>query len=72
MNHERIYIRMATKRTTPGRTRVNVYLDPEQKAALERLTEATRVPWSEYVREGVDWVLAKYKKPLKSAGRRKP
>ena len=69
MSRRRIYIRMATKRKTPGRTRVNVYLDPEQKAALERLTEATRVPWSVYVREGVECVLTKYKQYVKRGGR---
>lgn len=42
------------------RHRTNIYLDQEQKAALEKLTEATRVPWAEYVREGVDMVLAKH------------
>jgi hypothetical protein len=48
------------------RIRTNVYLDAEQKAALERLTEATRVPWAEYVREGVDLVLKKYRKLIKA------
>lgn len=42
------------------RHRTNIYLDQEQKEALEKLTETTRVPWAEYVREGVDVVLAKY------------
>lgn len=43
-----------------GRIRTNIYLNPDQKAGLEKLTEETRVPWAEYVREGVDMVLAKY------------
>jgi hypothetical protein len=47
-----------------GRIRCNIYLDADQKAVLEKLTEETRVPWAEYVREGVDLVLAKHgKKP---------
>jgi hypothetical protein len=44
------------------RIKVAVYLDPKQKAELEKLTEQTRVPWAEYVREGVDLVLARYRK----------
>lgn len=44
------------------RIRVNLYLDADQKAALDRLTEQTRVPWSEYVREGVGMVLVKHGK----------
>jgi hypothetical protein len=42
------------------RIKIAVYLDPEQKVALEELSERTRVPWADYVREGVDVVLAKY------------
>lgn len=37
-----------------------IYLTPEQKARLKALNERTRVPWAEYVREGIDYVLAKY------------
>jgi len=44
------------------RIRTNVYIDPDQKAALERLTAETRVPWAEYVREGINMVLEKYKR----------
>lgn len=47
-------------KVTP-RVRVNMYLDAHQKAALDKLTEQTRVPWAEYVREGVGMVLAKYR-----------
>jgi hypothetical protein len=46
----------------PLRIRTNVYIDPDQKAALERLTAETRVPWAEYVREGINLVLEKYKR----------
>lgn len=38
------------------------YLKPKQKADLERLSKATRVTQAEYVREGVDMVLDRYKK----------
>ncbi len=56
---------MAKQKPSKGRIRVNFYLEPEQKDALERLTKVTRVPWSEYVREGVDMVLDRYKRHLK-------
>lgn len=50
-----------SKADTP-RYRTNVYLEAAQVAALQKLTEETRVPWAEYIREGVDMVLAKYAK----------
>lgn len=45
------------------------YLKPEQKAALEKLSKATRVPQAEYIREGVDLVLAKYRKHMKGGAK---
>ena len=47
------------------RVRVTLYLDADQKKMLKTLSKKTRVVWSEYVREGVDMVLKKYKKHLK-------
>jgi hypothetical protein len=41
---------------------VTLYLEPEQAAELKALTERTRVPQQEYIREGVDAVLAKYRR----------
>ncbi len=35
------------------------YLTPKQKAELSRLSKATRVSMLAYLREGVDYVLAK-------------
>ena len=40
----------------------SLYLDPEAAAALRKLSEQTRVPAQEYLREGVQMVLAKYAK----------
>jgi len=37
-----------------------IYLTQEQTEALKSLSERTRVPFSVYVREGVDLVLDKY------------
>lgn len=46
---------------------MTVYVDPDQKATLDRLSKVTRVPSAEYVREGIDIVLTKYKKHLRWA-----
>lgn len=37
-----------------------VYITPEQSAQLKQLHERTRVPVAEYIRQGIDLVLAKY------------
>lgn len=56
----------ATKKPkSPARVKVAVYLEEAQKEQLDALSERTRVPWAEYVREGVDEVLARYRKQLK-------
>jgi len=41
---------------------IAVYVEPEQKAALDALSKKTRVPASVYLREGLDMVLKKYGK----------
>jgi len=53
---------MTKTKTTEKRIKTAIYFDPEQKAALEALSKQTRVPWATYVREGIDMVLAKYRK----------
>ena len=42
-----------------------IFLDKEQLARLNRLSEITRVPKSAYIREGIDIILKKYEKQLK-------
>ena len=42
-----------------------IYLDKEQLARLNRLSEITRVPKAAYIREGIDIVLEKYEKELR-------
>lgn len=37
-----------------------VYLTPQQHAALKQLHARTKVPIAEYIREGIDMVLAKH------------
>jgi predicted DNA-binding protein len=56
---------MPKKGKPEKRVKVAVFLDAEQKRRLDALSQATRVTWSAYIREGVDWVLDRYKKHLK-------
>jgi predicted DNA-binding protein len=44
-----------------NRVATPLYLDQSQKKALKQLSERTRVPMQEYLREAVDMVLKKYK-----------
>lgn len=56
-----------------NRIQIAVYISLEQKKALDELKRATRVPVQEYLREGVDCVLERYKKHIrlsKSRGRK--
>jgi hypothetical protein len=41
-----------------------VYITPEQDAALKQLNAKTKVPVAEYIRQGIELVLAKYKDNL--------
>ncbi|HEU4382598.1 MAG TPA: ribbon-helix-helix domain-containing protein [Anaeromyxobacteraceae bacterium] len=46
-----------------GRKKISttVYITPEQNERLKLLHERTRVPVAEYVRQGIDLVLEKYR-----------
>jgi hypothetical protein len=41
-----------------------VYITPEQDAALKQLNAKTKVPVAEYIRQGIELVLEKYKEHL--------
>jgi len=41
-----------------------VYITPEQNAQLKQLNEKTKVPVAEYIRQGIDLVLDKYRAQL--------
>lgn len=41
-----------------------VYITPEQADRLKQLNQKTKVPVAEYVREGIDLVLERYKNVL--------
>jgi hypothetical protein len=41
-----------------------VYITPEQDAALKQLNGKTKVPVAEYIRQGIELVLEKYRQEL--------
>lgn len=41
-----------------------IYITPEQNELLKLLNSKTRVPVAEYIRQGIDLVLEKYKDEL--------
>jgi hypothetical protein len=41
-----------------------VYITPEQDAALKQLNAKTKVPVAEYIRQGIELVLEKYRDRL--------
>ena len=41
-----------------------VYITPEQNEKLKLLNEKTKVPVAEYIRQGIDLVLEKYRAQL--------
>jgi hypothetical protein len=41
-----------------------IYITPEQNELLKELNAKTKVPVAEYIRQGIDLVLEKYKEEL--------
>ncbi len=41
-----------------------IYITPEQNELLKLLNQKTKVPVAEYIRQGIDLVLEKYKQEL--------
>jgi predicted DNA-binding protein len=41
-----------------------IYITPEQDAALKQLNAKTKVPMAEYIRQGIEMVLEKYRDHL--------
>jgi predicted DNA-binding protein len=41
-----------------------IYITPEQNETLKLLNKKTKVPVAEYIREGIDMVLEKYRSQL--------
>jgi predicted DNA-binding protein len=46
-----------------------VYITPEQNELLKQLHERTRVPVAEFIRQGIDLVLEKYRDKLPGQAR---
>jgi hypothetical protein len=51
--------------------KISTFVEKRQFESLKTLSGVTRVKVADYIREGIDMVLAKYKKELKK-GSRKP
>ncbi len=49
-----------------SKTQITTYILVSQKERLKDLSNRTRVPISEYLREGIDLVLAKYREEVQS------
>jgi len=47
-----------------SKTQITTYILVSQKERLKNLSNKTRVPISEYLREGIDLVLDKYREEL--------
>ena len=49
-----------------GRKKISttIYITPEQSELLKQLHEKTKVPVAEYIRQGIDLVLEKYRDHL--------
>ena len=43
---------------------MTIYITPEQNETLKLLNKKTKVPVAEYIREGIDMVLEKYRAQL--------
>jgi predicted DNA-binding protein len=46
-----------------------IYITPEQNAQLKLLNQKTKVPVAEYIRQGIDLVLEKYRSQLPGQAR---
>ena len=49
-----------------SKTQITTYILVSQKEKLKDLSDKTRVPISEYLREGIDLVLDKYREDLQT------
>ena len=49
-----------------SKTQITTYILVSQKERLKNLSNRTRVPISEYLREGIDMVLDKYREEVQS------
>lgn len=61
---DRIHRATYGNRVARKKISTTVYITPEQDASLKKLHERTRVPVAEYIRQGIDMVLDRYKEHL--------
>jgi hypothetical protein len=55
---------MVTEIVSRKKVSTTVYITPEQDARLKSLHSRTKVPVAEYIRQGIDLVLEKYRDQL--------
>ena len=48
------------------RVSTSVYIDAEQDAALKHLSGLTKVPAAEYIRQGIDMVIARHRDTVRA------
>lgn len=49
------------RRMSRRKVSTTIYITEEQNEALKRLNEQTKVPVAEYIRQGIDMILARHK-----------
>jgi hypothetical protein len=59
-----IYVYFGVTPMSRKKISTTVYITPEQDAALKQLNAKTKVPVAEYIRQGIELVLAKYRDHL--------
>jgi hypothetical protein len=61
---DNIYMVTHGNRMSRKKISTTVYITPEQDARLKQLHDKTKVPVAEYIRQGIDLVLDKYRDAL--------
>lgn len=61
---ERLLVKKVEERMARTKVSTTVYITQEQSEKLKLLNQKTKVPVSEYIREGIDLVLEKHKQVL--------
>jgi len=51
--------------------KISTFIEKRQFESLKALSGVTRVKVADYIREGIDLVLAKYQKELKKGGKKR-
>lgn len=52
------------RRMSRRKVSTTIYITEEQNEALKRLNEQTKVPVAEYIRQGIDMILARHQEQM--------